>query len=60
MFSKLYRLPSNGKKVKEWSIDVYEVGSSAFIKRIHGYTDCKMQSEVSIFDNEWAYTDPKF
>ena len=43
MFPKLYGLPSNGKKVKEWSIDVYEVGSSAFIKRIHGYTDCKMQ-----------------
>ena len=46
MFAKLYGLPSNGKKIKEWSIHVYEEGDSAFIKRIHGYTDCKMQESI--------------
>ena len=30
MFTKLYGLPSNGKKVKEWSIDVYKKGNTAF------------------------------
>jgi len=46
MFPKLYGLPSNGKKVKEWFIDVYEEGNTAFIKRIHGYTGCKMQETI--------------
>lgn len=46
MFPKLYGLPSNGKKIKEWSIDVSNKGNSAFIKRIHGYTDCKMQESI--------------
>ena len=42
-FPKLYGLPSNGKKIKEWSISVHEENGSAFIKRIHGYQNCKMQ-----------------
>ena len=46
MFPKLYGLPSNGKKIKEWSILVSKEGNSAFIKRIHGYTDCKMQETI--------------
>lgn len=46
MFTKLYGLPSNGKKVKEWSIEVFEKDKSSFIKRIHGYTNCKMQESI--------------
>ena len=46
MLHKLYGLPSNGKKVKEWSIDVYKEGSFACIKRTHGYTSCKMQETI--------------
>ena len=46
MLPKLYGLPSNGKKIKEWSIEVIENGNSAHIKRTHGYTDYKMQDSV--------------
>ena len=47
-FDKLYGIPSNGKKIKEWSISVYQEteGNSAFIKRIHGYQGCKMQENI--------------
>ena len=46
MFPKLYGLPSNGKKIKEWYIGVYKEENRVFIKRVHGYTDCKMQESV--------------
>jgi DNA ligase-1 len=47
-FPCLYGLPSNGKRIKEWKIEVYsenETGLS-FIKRTHGYQDCKMQESI--------------
>ena len=45
-FPKLYGLPSNGKKIKEWSIEVYENKNIACIKRIHGFQGGKMQETV--------------
>ena len=45
-FPRLYGIPANGKKIKEWSISVYQGNNTAFIKRIHGYQGCKMQENI--------------
>ena len=43
-FPKLYGLPSNGKKIKEWSVSVNKTENDcAVITRIHGFQECKMQ-----------------
>ena len=44
IFPKLFALSSDGRQ-KEWSISVHEVleGGICYIKRTHGFTDCKMQ-----------------
>lgn len=46
-FPLLYGLPSNGKKIKEWSIKVSEnEDKTANIITKHGYQNCKMQENV--------------
>ena len=48
-FNTLYGLPSNGKKIKQWSIQVEKTANGAVIKRFHGYVDCKItESEKEI------------
>jgi ATP-dependent DNA ligase len=46
LFPKLYGLPSNGKKIKEWSVEVEQKNNSVYIKRIHGFQNCKMQETL--------------
>ena len=45
-YPKLYGLPSNGKKIKEWSISVYMDSDTAVIMRTHGFQSCKMQTTL--------------
>lgn len=42
MFPTLYDTPSNGKKVKQWTVKISEEDGVICINRIHGYESCKM------------------
>ena len=42
-FPKLFGLPSNGKKIKEWTVSVEKTDDHASIVRVHGFQNCKMQ-----------------